>query len=118
MESIHILAVVYSVNDRLLVNMLRQWELDDEAIDLGVFVELLDLSDELFLRDGLIKALRQRDEADLLASLDLARYVGLTGTVMAHDDSAQTRRALPSSDHLLYLLCDLLLDLGRSGLAI
>ena len=45
-ESVHVLAIVDGFDDFLLRDVLGQWELHDEAIHVGVFVELFHLLKE------------------------------------------------------------------------
>ena len=51
MESVHILAVIDSLNDLLAVDVLRQRKLHNEAIDLGILVQFVHLGKEFLLGD-------------------------------------------------------------------
>ena len=69
MESIDILAVVDSFNYLLLVNVARQWQLHDESVYVGIMVELVDTSQQLFFGDVVLISDECRLEATLLTSL-------------------------------------------------
>ena len=49
MEAIHILAIVDSLDNLLLVDMLGQRQLHDEAIYISILIKLLNLSKKLCL---------------------------------------------------------------------
>ena len=49
MEAVHVLLGVDGVEDLFLVEVLRQGELAEDAVDLGVLVELIDEGEERFL---------------------------------------------------------------------
>ena len=55
-EAVNILAVVDGLDNLLLVNMLRQWQLNNEAVDVGVVVELIDTFEKLSLGDVVLIA--------------------------------------------------------------
>lgn len=70
-ETVHVLAVVDSHDDLLLVDMLRQRQLNDEAIDILVFVEAVNTSQQLFLRHVILIADERRGKTALLAGDNL-----------------------------------------------
>ena len=51
MEAVNILAVVNGHDDLLLVNMFGQRQLHDEAVDVGIIVELSHTTEKFLLRD-------------------------------------------------------------------
>ncbi len=51
MKSVHILAVIDSLNDLLAVDVLRQRKLHNEAIDLGILVQFVHLGKEFLFGD-------------------------------------------------------------------
>ena len=55
MEAVNVLAGVDSFDDALLVDVLRQGELDDEAMHLGVVIQALDLAEQTLFGDVVLK---------------------------------------------------------------
>ena len=55
METIDILTIVNRLDDLLLVDMLRQGQLHDEAIDIVVLIQLIDTSQQFCLCDVSLK---------------------------------------------------------------
>ena len=93
-EAVDVLGWVYGLDDLLLVDMLRQRELYDEAMHVWILVEPLDLSEQLLLGDVVLEAYETGAEAYLSAGLDLGGYVGLAAAVMADEDSDEVRGGL------------------------
>ena len=112
MKSVDILAVVDSLDELLLGDVARQGELHYEAVDLGVFVELLYLLEQALLGDIVLKADEGGGEAAYLAGFHFVGYIGLAASVVAHEDGGKVGTPAPFGQHLLYFGCDLLLDLG------
>ena len=56
MEAVDVLAGVDSFDDALLVDVLWQGELDDEAMHLGVFIQTLDLAEQTLFGDVILEA--------------------------------------------------------------
>ena len=112
MEAVDVLAGVDSFDDALLVDVLRQGELDDEAMHLGVVIQALDLAEQTLFGDVILEADQGGAEAHLGAGLDLSGYIGLAAAVMADEDSYQVRGFFASCDASSYFGCDLLLDLS------
>ena len=56
MEAVNVLAGVDSFDDALLVDVLRQGKLDDEAMHLGVVIQALDLAEQTLFGDVVLEA--------------------------------------------------------------
>ena len=56
MEAVDVLAGVDSFDDALLVDVLRQGKLDDEAMHLGVVIQALDLAEQTLFGDVILEA--------------------------------------------------------------
>ena len=56
MEAVDVLAGVDSFDNALLVDVLRQGELDDEAMHLGVIIQALDLAEQTLFGDVILEA--------------------------------------------------------------
>ena len=56
MEAVDVLAGVDSFDDALLVDVLRQGELDDEAMHLGIVIQTLDLAEQTLFCDVILEA--------------------------------------------------------------
>ena len=102
-QSVHILAIVDGREDGGLVDMRRQRELDDEAVDSRVGIEALDLTQQIGFADICLQGDTFSLEAYLLAGLDLVGYVGLGGRVVTNDHDAQTRHTSASLAQGIYL---------------
>ena len=55
MEAVDVLAGVDRFDDALLVDVLWQGELDDEAMHLGVVIQALDLAEQTLFGDVVLK---------------------------------------------------------------
>jgi len=55
-EAVDVLAGVDRFYDTLLVDVLRQGELDDEAMHLGVVIQALDLAEQTLFCDVILEA--------------------------------------------------------------
>ena len=56
MEAVDVLAGVNRFDDALLVDVLRQGELYDEAMHLGVVIQTLDLAEQTLFGDVVLEA--------------------------------------------------------------
>ena len=118
MEGIHILGLVYGINDLGLVNMLGERQLHEYSVHGGILVQGIDMSEKL----GFACALRQFHEARIhthvRGRLHLVADVHLARRVLAHDYHGK-RRLAPETlfEHLHPGLHGLLHGLGN-GLAV
>ena len=94
MEPIDILGRIDAVEDLgfTVSNLLRQWQLHQDAVDPLIEIEFIDLGDELALG----RLLRQLDDlridAKLLAGFMLVAHIHLRSRITANDDDRQPRR--------------------------
>ena len=109
MDAIHILVRPDGQLDSPVVQMLRQRELDENAVDALPLVEKVDDIQQLLLRHILGQAVGLVVDAALQAVLPFARLVHLSGGVLPHQHHSHPRLAL----HLLHPEPHLLLDFGR-----
>ncbi len=93
-QSVHILAVVDGRENGGFVDVRRQRELDDEAVDSRVGIEALDLTQQIGFADIGLEGDTFGLEAHLLAGFYLVGHVGLRGRVVTNDHDTQTRHAL------------------------
>ena len=112
MEAVDIFPIVDGHDHLLLVDMLRQGQLHDESVYIGVIVQLFDLCQDLVFRDVLLHPDERRTEPAGLAREYLILYIGLTATVMTYQDGSKMRTLAPLGQHLLHLCRYLLLDEG------
>ena len=117
-EAIDVLVGRDGVDDLLLVDVLGEGELDDEAVNLLVVVEEMDGLEELLLGGGLRHAVDRRGEAHLVGGLLLVGDVRLAGAVGAYDDCCQMGRTHAFGGQLPHLVGYLFLDLQGQGLAV
>ena len=75
METIHILTIVDSLNNLLLVDVLGQGQLNDETIHILVLIELINTSQQLGLRDIILETDKCALKATSLAGQHLVFYV-------------------------------------------
>jgi hypothetical protein len=117
-EAVHILCGIDGQCHLDLVNMLRQRHLHDEAVDLLVLVELVDLRQQLGLGHAGVHADERRVEAYLGAVKHLAVHIGFAGAVVADEDGGQMGNLAPAGLDECDLVGDLRLDLLGSCLAV
>src|SRR5574344_1760720 len=82
-EGVHILLRAYTRDDRLFVNMLRQRELHEYAVDAFVGVQPIDQREQFLLRRLLGQSYYVRGEADLLTGGVLVSDIHLRGGVFS-----------------------------------
>jgi hypothetical protein len=101
----------------LLVDVLGEGELHEDAVHLLVGVQLLDERDELVLRDARVEVVVPRLDADLGHGLALAAHVDLRGGVVTHEDRREAGRD-PLVAELTHLLGDFLANVRGDRLAV
>ena len=92
MEAVDVLVGIDGEQGRELVEALRQRELNEVGVDLGIGVEAGDDLVQLLLGGVLGQFGADRADADLLAVLVLEADVGRAGGVLAHEDGSQAGR--------------------------
>ena len=117
-ETIHILVGRDGVDDLLLVDMLRQGELHDETVDVGVVVEEFNGLQKLGLGGLVAHAVDTGGEPHLVARLLLVGDVGHARPVLAHDYCGQMRCAVPLLGQLAHLVGYFVFDLQGHRLAV
>ena len=110
--------VVDSLDDFLLVDVLRKWQLYDEAIDVAVVVQPSNALQQLCLGDvGLVADERALESAGL-ASQHFVLHVCLAAAIVSYEDGCQMGLLASTSHDLLYFLFDLRLDGCGSSLSV
>ena len=116
MEAVHVLLGVDGVEHFLLVEVLGQRQLAEDAVDLGVFVELGDELHQVVLAGVLRQVVPLGVDAQLAAGLLLGAHVDLGGRVGPDEDGYQAGHhvvlGLELGDLGLELFADLLGDFG------
>ena len=110
METVDILAVVDGLDDLLLIDMLGQRELHDEAIDIGVLVQFVNTGQKLLFGDVVLKADEGALEATGLTGQHLILHIRLRATVVTHQYSCQMRLLATTGHDFLHFLGYLCLD--------
>ena len=105
MEPVDVLHGVERANHACLVDVVRQWELDEDSVDRVVRVQLLDLLQELLLGRLRRKADVPRVDAHLRGSRVLEPDVDVRGRIVADENRRQ-----PDLAELTHLLGDLAAD--------
>ena len=118
MEAIHILAIVNSLYDFLLVNMLRQGQLHDKAIYIGIVVEFVHTCQQLIFRHVVFKTYQGRFEATSLTCQHLVFHVCFRTTIMAHQHGCQVGLLASGCHYLLHFCRYLGLDLCRCSFSV
>ena len=118
MEAIDILMIVNSLDDLLLVDVLRQRKLNDEAVHTGVLIQLLHFSQQRRLRDVVLETKKGALESTLLARAYLIINIRLRAAVVAHEDGCEVRALAPGGYDAFDLLLDFCLDGGCGGLTV
>ena len=110
MKSVNILAIVDGFNYLLLVDVARQRQLHDKSVYVGIAVEFVDTSQQLFLGDIILISDECRLEATLLTSQNLVLDVCLRTSVMAYENGSQMRLIASFSHYGLHFFCYFSLD--------
>ena len=117
-EAVHVLVGRDGVNDLLLVDVLGQRELDDEAVDVWVVVEEVDGFEELLFGGLLAHAVYARGEAYLVAGLFFVGHVCHAGAVLAYDYSCQMGGAVSLRGECAHLVGNLVFYLQSQCFAV
>jgi len=94
-EPVDVLAGVDRLDDHVGIDVLRQGQLHEDAVDLGAGIEPGYDLPEALLRRLRGQPVLARQEAGLGGGLFLAAHVDLRGGVFAHEDHGQARRNPP-----------------------
>ena len=118
MKRIHVLLGIDPQEDGLLVQVLGQGELAEDAVDGGVGIELVHQGLQLGLGGGLGQLVGLGVEAYLLAGSPLVADVDLGGGVGAYDDDSQSGGDSRLGDELLGIFLDLPANGGGDGFSV
>ena len=118
MESIDVFLRVDGLGDALFVDVLRQWQLHDESIDIGVFIQIFDTFQDLFLGHIVLETNQRRLETAGFAGQHLVFYVSLRTAVVSDENGRQMGSFSAVGDDFLYFLSNFSLDLRRSCFSI
>ncbi|MCY1431460.1 hypothetical protein D9M71_474280 [compost metagenome] len=118
MEAVHILVRANALEQQRGVQVCRQRQLQQDAVDGRVVIEAVDQLGQGLLRGFAGQVERLRNEADLFAVLALVRDIDLGGGVGADQDHCQARRTQALLATLHDTLSDLLAQAGGDSLAI
>jgi hypothetical protein len=116
-QAVYVFGRVYPGDEGLRVQVLRQRELDEEPGDLGIFVEPLDDSLQLFTGSVLGKPMSLRLDPDLRAVGLLIAHVGDRGRVLPDQDHVQPHQPAQGPE-FSYALRNLRPYLGGGGFAV
>ena len=118
-EPVDVLRRVDRRDHRVLVDLLGERQLHEDAVDGVGFIELGDELEQLVLRRGGAEAVVERAHADLLRLLALVADVDVRGGIVAHQHRREARHvATASGGELPHPLGDPLAHLGGDRLAV
>ena len=110
MKTVDILVGVDGADDFLLVDVARQRQLHDKAVDLRIAVELVDLLEQAFLSNVVLEADERAPESACLTGFYLVGYVCFRTSVVTYQNGYKMRRALAGCRHFRNFLGYLLFD--------
>lgn len=109
-EAVHIFPVVDGLNHFLLVDVARERKLHDEAVDIGVGVELCDSLQQLLLAHAVLESDERGLESALGASLHFVCHVGFAAAVVTHKNGGEVGLLFAFGNHFPHLLGNFLFD--------
>mmetsp|Transcript_26485 Transcript_26485/g.52756 ORF Transcript_26485/g.52756 Transcript_26485/m.52756 type:complete len:212 (+) Transcript_26485:933-1568(+) len=118
MEPVHVLPVVHGAGDAALVDVGGERQLDEDAVDFGVSVELSDHGDHLVLGHTLGIFVSVRCDARLLARLLLHAHVGLGVAASTDKYYGEARHDPIFLEHFIHILPYFRSDARSDGLAV
>ena len=118
MEAVDVLFGGEGVDDLLFVDVARQRELDEDAVDARIPVEPVDDAEEFGFGDVAAISERLGVDAHFEGGFLLAAHVRGRGGVVAHEDDAEARRAMALRGPCGYGFTDLAAHLRRNGFAV
>ena len=117
-EAVYVLAIVNGFNDALLVDMLGQRQLYDEAVHVGIVVQDMHTLQEPLLGHIVLKADERRLETALLTGQHLVLHIGFRATVVPHEYSSQMGLFATRGHYLSHFLGNLRLDGSRRSFSV
>jgi hypothetical protein len=118
MKAIDVLVGADRLDDLRPVDVIWQWQLDEDAVDVVVGVELVDEVEKLRLARARGEVVRARDEADFLAGEALVAHVDARRVVVADEDDGEPGRAQACADALAHPLLHFAAYLRGDGAAV
>ena len=118
MKAIDVLSIVDGLDDELFVDVWRQRQLHDKAVDGVIGIEPGHGVEQLLLCDIVFEPQRGGAEATARASAHLGRHIAFAGAVMPHEHSHQVRRPATGTGQRVDLAGYLTDDLFRYVLAV
>ncbi len=100
------------------VQVLRQWQLQQDAVDCRIVVEAVDQVGQRFLSGFGRQVIGLGDEADLFTVFTLVRDINLRGRIAADQDHREAGRAQALLATLVDPLGDLLAQAGGDRFAV
>src|SRR5690606_34727443 len=117
-NTVDVLARIDGVDDGPRIDVVRQRQLHQDAVDLRIAVQLLDEPEQLRLGDARRQVPGKGAHAHLGAGTSLVAYVGVRGGIVAHEQHREPGRAAAPGVALLDALPQLLLQLPGDGFAV
>ena len=107
METIDILTIVDSLDNLLLIDVLGQWQLNDESVDIVVLVQFINTCQKLCLCDISLEADQCALKTTSLAGQHLVLYISLRATIMTHQYGCQMGLLATLINNLFYFFSNL-----------
>ena len=117
-EAVDVLAMVDGLDDFLAVDVAREGQLDDEAVDASIVVELVDFAEEFGFADGVFETDESAFKSAGFAGEYFIANVGFAAAVVAHKDGGEVGTLMACGHEGFDLLCDFGFDLGGCGFAV
>jgi hypothetical protein len=86
MKPVHVLGRVHGFHYRVFRNMLRQWQLNDKTVHIGIAVQRFYCFQKLCLGNICFETQQGGSEADFFAAPDFGSYIGFAGTILAYEN--------------------------------
>lgn len=117
-EAIDVLAMIDGLDDFLAVDVAGEGQLDDEAVDASIVVELVDFAEEFGFADGVFETDEGAFKSAGFAGEYFIANVGFATAVVAHKDGGEVGTLMACGHEGFDLLCDFGFDLGGCGFAV
>ena len=117
MEAVHILVGVDALDDRVFVQVARQRELDQDAVEPGVPVQLVDQAQEVGLGHVRGHVENLGEKAGFLTRPAFVPYIDAGSWIIAHEDGGQTWSGSSGSDEIGHAGSNLSAEVGGDFVA-
>ena len=118
METVHVLARRDRLDDRALVDVVRQWHLHQDPVDRDIEIQSLDQAQQFGLCRRMGQVVAYRDEPAFLAGSPLVPHVDVRGWIVADEDHRKARPPLALRGEAVAPLADFAPKLGSDRLAV